>query len=336
MNKSIRFLLRNPKFITTFYQFRYILIIKDIISFKINNIESTKKRKEVLLRKESAVLNCNDLVLLFKQLGLGKNILIHSGLGRFNKLKNKDKTLFESLKLYKYNNLLIPYFPKKTIYFNNITISDYINRKSGLGNFVEYINKNIENKLKSIHLSHTTIAIGKEKEFLVGTHHKSLTPFDQNSPFYKALLLNFDVLLIGVDLNSLTPIHIYEDILGENLFLPLYSKKYLKASIHQGDKIYTTYTKIRHRSYIIRDVELLRSVFIKKGAMKVVKYDNYELISINIRKMTFIALEELISGNSIYGRLNLKNIQLKEDIIDTINKIKNDILEFENECAKQS
>lgn len=327
MNK-IDFIIRNIKFFKTLYQFRYFHYI--YTKLQNNNKKDQSLKDKVLLRKRSATLDVNDLLNLLKEVKLEKNVMIHSGLGRFNKLKNKNKTLKQALEQYGCKNLLIPYFPRKTIYFKDTNIEDYSNRATGMGSFSEYIRKEYsENLNMSIHLSHTTIAIGNKSDFYINEHHNSTIPFDKFSPFYKALLDNFDALLVGVDLNSLTSIHIYEDLFGHGFFIPIYSKKFINSNIEVDNQTYATKTHIRNLSYKIRDVELLRKAFLDSGAMRTVKYDNYELIAINIRKLTFVALDELLKGKTIYGKVNLS--QKEKDLVKQVkNQLKNDIIDYES------
>lgn len=305
--EKIIFLINNLKFVRIFYQFKIFYKIKDkLINRKKINID----RQNIRLRKNSTVLEEEDLVKIFNKLKLRKNIMIHTGLATFNKLKDDNKTLYNSLLKYNYNNLLAPYFPIKQSYYNNINIYNYFDRKSGVGSFSDYLNSSQKNNLlKSLHLTHTMIALGKDKNNLVGEHNKSRTPFDKRSPFYKALLYDFDILLVGVDLNKLTAIHIYEDLLEEDPFIPIYSNRYIKSKIYDSKFLTEVKTKVRHLAYIINDIEQMRPVFIKKEVMRVTKFDNYEIIAVNIRKLTFVLLEELLKGNSIYGKLKIRKKQ---------------------------
>lgn len=67
--------------------------------------------------------------------------------------------------------------------------------------------------LRSCHPTHSWAALGQAAERLVAGHHRSLTPCGPGNPFEELLALDGCVLLLGVQVNTVTLWHYYEELL---------------------------------------------------------------------------------------------------------------------------
>lgn len=64
---------------------------------------------------------------------------------------------------------------------------------------------------RSCHPTHSWVGVGGNARFLLEGHHRSLTPCGRDSPFFRLMQCDGLVLLLGVDVRSLTNIHAVED-----------------------------------------------------------------------------------------------------------------------------
>jgi aminoglycoside 3-N-acetyltransferase len=66
--------------------------------------------------------------------------------------------------------------------------------------------------VRSCHPTHSWVGIGAAAEALLNGHHRSPTPCGQDSPFFRLMEQDGQILLLGVGVNSLTNIHAVEDV----------------------------------------------------------------------------------------------------------------------------
>lgn len=65
--------------------------------------------------------------------------------------------------------------------------------------------------LRSCHPTHSWVGIGSDARFLLEGHCQSLTPCGTESPFFRLIQLDGQILLLGVGIKSLTNVHAVED-----------------------------------------------------------------------------------------------------------------------------
>ena len=180
----------------------------------------------------------------------------------------------------------------------------------------------IEGAKRSIHPTHSVIAIGDNARYYTFEHHLDNTPFNEHSPYYKLLLNEGKILLLGARLNNVTYIHVIEDLLGD--LFPIkcyYKKKYVVKCIdEQGRELY-----VRTRCHdpfmsIFRDSMILYDGMKRTGVFESYPFGESEIILIDAKKYTLYYLDMLLHGKSIYGKHKVTK-ELKIQIEKIITKL---------------
>ena len=70
--------------------------------------------------------------------------------------------------------------------------------------------------LRSLHPTHSVVALGPLAAELIADHHCDPAPFGPLSPYYKVVQRGGVVVGLGVDVDVLTMVHCVEDLLGEH------------------------------------------------------------------------------------------------------------------------
>lgn len=112
--------------------------------------------------------------------------------------------------------------------------------------------------LRSCHPTHSWAGVGNAAAFLLQGHRHSLTPCGSDSPFVRLLQHDGIVLLLGVDVNALTNMHVVEDL--RNLpYLSAIDREHRHATYTtSGRRIQYVYPDLLHRTMV--DAGILRSV----------------------------------------------------------------------------
>src|SRR5690606_12210949 len=119
--------------------------------------------------------------------------------------------------------------------------------------------KESEGVLLSPHPVKAVSAWGKDRDFLISEHHKSMYPYDKNSPYFKTSLLpNSKTIGLGVEVNSF--LHSCEDLylLDKS---EIYSDKVFvgKVNYYEGPIEVSTYLHEPHKvSAILTPCEYLK------------------------------------------------------------------------------
>ncbi len=76
-------------------------------------------------------------------------------------------------------------------------------------------------RIRSIHPTHSVVAIGKHAEFVTKDHQRASTTFSTDSPWDRLLQLNGRVLGLGVTVWPVPFCHMLEDVKGASFPLPV-------------------------------------------------------------------------------------------------------------------
>ncbi|MBN2457003.1 MAG: AAC(3) family N-acetyltransferase [Sedimentisphaerales bacterium] len=84
-------------------------------------------------------------------------------------------------------------------------------RERGYTGIIGETVRQLSDSVRSCHPTHSWVGVGKNASYLLSGHRNSLTPCGKDSPFFRLMQNNGQVLLLGVGVNSLTNIHAVED-----------------------------------------------------------------------------------------------------------------------------
>ncbi len=218
-----------------------------------------KKRKGIkqrlVLKDNNQIVTQQQIEEKLRKIGIssGDTILVHSSLSKIGYVEGGAKTIINSFNtvLGKDGTIAMPAFPAIGFnydYLKTQPVFDVSKTPSKMGTITEEFRQQ-NNVKRSLHPTDSVCAIGKEAEYLTNTHFNQLTPYNQNSPFYKLTLLKGKIILLGVDLNSLTNFHTLEDVV-EDFKFPVYHQTIFDTSLvdEHGVKL-TMKTKVHNPVY---------------------------------------------------------------------------------------
>jgi aminoglycoside 3-N-acetyltransferase len=119
-------------------------------------------------------------------------------------------------------------------YIQSLNEFDVLSSPSKLGVISEYFRTFPETK-RSAHPTEPVSCWGVEKEFFVNHHFGSITPYNENSPFYKVIEKRGKILYLGVTLdNAGTHLHTLEDAIPDFKF-PVYCSELFEVKVIMDD-----------------------------------------------------------------------------------------------------
>lgn len=208
---------------------RKILPLSLINFYKKRKKQSRLKERELLL-KSNQVVTIGYIVNRLKQIGLhsGDVVMLHSSLSKLGYVENGANSVIDAFKEVIGDNgtLMMPAFPAIGFnydYLKTNPVFDVTQTPSKMGAITETFRMQ-NSVLRSLHPTDSVIAIGEHALYLTKDHFGQLTPYNSRSPFYRLCELKGKIILIGVDLNSLTNLHTLEDAV-ENFKFPVYHEQ---------------------------------------------------------------------------------------------------------------
>jgi aminoglycoside 3-N-acetyltransferase len=239
-----------------------------------------------------------DLIQQFKNIGIQKGdvLLVHSSLSKIGYLKEGPKTIVDALQkvLGETGHLLMPNSPNAALqldYIRNLSVFDVQKDVSKLGAITEYF-RTLPGAIRSEHPTEPVSCIGPEADYFVGSHFGNLTPYNQNSPFYKVAEKKGKILYIGVTLdNAGTSLHVLEDLIEDFIF-PVYFDEIFDVKIKDAEgKVKTMQTKVHNpKQSALRKCDGLLPLFEKEGALEYVTIGNAHTLLFDAQKMLDIML----------------------------------------------
>ena len=269
-----------------------------------------------------------DVVAAMGELDLQNDVLIHSSLQDIGNIEGRHKTFIEYLDekiLLPGKNILSIAIPVKGSTYEYLkTIKSFdATAPNAMGVITkQYMKRN--DAIRSLNPTHSVVVVGPLASYYTSQHHIDATPFTVNSPYYKLLEKDGDILMIGADIKHLTICHLIEDLLGKDFPYDVYARNEFDITIktRDGDTYKGKYKahdsfmgSVRVPDYILYKIKQLPSTHI-------IPLGNSELIHLKARDVILCMLRELRKGMSIYGYR--KTSKIKQQSIDRwIDKILN-------------
>jgi aminoglycoside 3-N-acetyltransferase len=264
-------------------------------------------------RKERSRVPLDSVIAQLQGMGLRADVMVHGSISNIGKLDKPVPDLVKELVRIvdvTQHTLLVPALPYNTTmveYLEGAPSFDVRTAKNAMGAIPNLV-MGMPGALRSVHPSHSVVAVGPRAEHYVAEHQLDSTPFASRSPFLKLTVQRGQILLIGVGLNSVTCFHVYEDLLGANCPVQVYgSKDYAVPCLDQDGSELTVITRAHNPQVSAqRECERARKWLQQAGAIKTVQLGESELSLIDAWLFTRTLLEHLRRGESIYGKVKLK------------------------------
>lgn len=133
--------------------------------------------------------------------------------------------------------------PSVSITWIRTLFFDVVNSPSKAGAFTEYVRK-LPGAERSFHPTDSVCAVGPLADYFTNSHFGQLTPYNEQSPYYKLAQANGKILNIGVPLNtSCTNLHTLEDAV--DFKYPVYHSKIYEVKMKdEHGKLHLMKTKV--------------------------------------------------------------------------------------------
>lgn len=306
----------------------------NFISKRIHNIFAKRKLKHALEVAHRTKLSQEDILDVLNKFTFDSDIMLHSSLMNIGKIKGGPravtKLLLDKIDITKHTLLAsaLPYRGSFASWLNDDMVFDVRNAPIAMGIVNERIAE-IEGACRSIHPTHSVVAIGPKAIDYTCEHHLGNTPFSLYSPYYKLIMNHGKVLLFGTKLNNMTLVHAIEDMLGDFHPYKIYEKKTydIKCIDHNGNTV-IVHTPVHSRFLgLFRDSMRVHDKLIEAGVMQTVPLGESEVSMIDCYGYTLVYLDYIAHGHSIYGshRVTDKLLRKIDEIKQSLLKTQQDI-----------
>lgn len=264
-------------------------------------------------RKQRTKIKLADVVAQLERFDLDADVMVHGSISSIGKLDRPIPHLVENLLRIvntERNTLLAPALPYNTTmkeYLDGLDSFDLRTAKNAMG-VISNIVMDMSGALRSLHPTHSVVALGSSAQDYIQGHHLDATPFGVNSPYAKLTIRRGKILLIGVGLSAVTCFHVYEDLLDSACPVQVYlPSRYNLACTDQSGNVVPVRTAAHNpKVSATRDCERARTWLEDAGAIQSVPLGESELTIIDAWLFTVTLLEHLKKGESIYGKVKIR------------------------------
>ena len=286
---------------TLVFQFAPTFVQRFLLTYAEN--KKTKHWQECFKTKVSQ----DDVIDLFSKMALDSDVMIHASLPEIGDIKLKHIT--ENLQKYvldKGHTVLCPALPVKgsTLdYLKSIKEFDVRTAPNAMGRVSRYYGRQVGSR-RSLSPTHSVIALGNLAEYYTKDHHKSETPFSEDSPYFKLFLNGGKILMLGAALKHLTFSHMPEDLIGEVDF-PVHVYDYHRFEIdlinEEGERRKGSFRAHSHKSARKRDSAEIMGKIRNLPSTRVFPLGCGEVILLDSRDVLLCMLAQLKSGLTTMG-----------------------------------
>jgi aminoglycoside 3-N-acetyltransferase len=158
----------------------------------------------------------------------GAVAFVHSSLSRLGFVEGGAATVLAALRstiVARGGTLAMPAFTMTGTMYETLKSDqpfDVRETPTGMGRIAETLRQDKQSR-RSIHPTHSVVALGARAEWLVADHHHSPFAFDADSPLGRVLEADGFIMGLGTDLGPVTFYHVLEDLCGDSFPFPVYT-----------------------------------------------------------------------------------------------------------------
>ena len=288
---------------------------------RLRKIQMERELREGMERAKRTRVSKAEFLELMDRLDWGSDIFLHTSMLNVGKIEGGAKfiadTLSRKVDTERYTLLVsaLPYRGSFWEYLRTNPTFDVRTADIAMGAVNERLAARPD-ACRSIHPTHSVVAIGKRAAEYTATHHLDKTPFGPHSPYWKLFLNKGKILLLGATLNNVTAIHALEDALGDSYPIDIYAADDYPVTCYDGEgKPLIVSTKCHHPlKCISRDGVVLRKPLEACGGVKAYPLGESEALLIDALKYAQCFFDQLAQGRSIYGGRHAVTPELLEAI----------------------
>lgn len=282
----------------------------------IRSIAEHKRQIAKAERKQRTQVSLTDLLEQLDVLGVEGDVLLHaslSNIGQFDCPPPQIAAALAQRLMGTSGTLLVPALSYNTTmkeYLDTVAGFDVRNAPNAMG-AISSILMQRPDAHRSVHPSHSVVAMGARATYYVQAHESDPTPFGLNSPYHKLTMAKGSIVMLGVGLNSVTNFHVIEDLLGTAMPVKVYLSSARQVPCIRADGSPITVTGACHdpRISAIRQCERARSFLQREGAIRTTPFGESEVSVIDARAFSRTLLQMLLEETSIYGPVQLNTSQ---------------------------
>lgn len=284
--------------------------------------KTERELKECMARNRRTKVTKEELKKLIDSIPTDTDWFLHTSMANVGKIEGGPKfitqALLDALDLTLHTLLVsaLPYRGSFHEYLNTDPTFDVRTADVAMGAVNERLASMPEAK-RSIHPTHSVVAIGAKAEAYVEGHERDNTPFGEHSPYLKIFQNDGVIVLLGATLDNVTALHALEDEIGEAVYpYDIYDHRDYRVKCFDAEgKELTVSTKCHNpRRCLLRDGELMRPELEARGVMHTLPFGESELIWIKARDYAACYLDMLAHGKGIYGRKHKVTAELMKRI----------------------
>ncbi len=273
---------------------------------KINKKKRLIKREKLIVKNN--IVTQTNLVqqLMLAGINEGSVVMLHSSLSKIGFVQGGALAVINAFKSILANSgtLVMPSFPAIGFNYNFLKTNPVfnVNQTPSKMGIVTEVFRNMSDVKRSLHPTDSVCAFGLLADEITSTHFNQLTPYNNYSPFYKLVMLKAKIVLMGVDLNSLTNFHTLEDAVADFKF-PVYHQTIFNCNlIDEFGNNKTMQTKVHDPIFSKkRNCNAFIKPFTDAGFMKTVNIGLTTCYVIEVDKMHAWMLKNYINkGITLY------------------------------------
>ncbi|MEX1003242.1 MAG: AAC(3) family N-acetyltransferase [Crocinitomicaceae bacterium] len=266
-----------------------------------NRRRKKRKRNAVLAEQKKNLkgISTADIIADLQRIGIekGDTVLVHSSLSRIGYLEKGAKTFVDALKqqLGEEGTILMPTSPNPVYqldYIQQMSHFDVLHSPSKTGKITEYFRK-LPDTSRSLHPTEPVSAWGKNADYFVKDHFNQLTPYNQDSPFYRISEARGKILYVGVTLSMAgTNLHTLEDAV--DFKFPVYHPDIFECKVVDEKGVaHTVKTKVHDPTWSKkRKCDELIPMFIEQKVMKREQIGEAETLVVDAKGFFEVMLDQ--------------------------------------------
>lgn len=265
-------------------------IVKKLTPFKAQKAISRQikllKRLKYIKGGRLSIDEFSDILTKKLHLQYGDSIMIHSSYGNLNTAFSPEEAIRTIQNIVgKEGNILMPFYPGSSYdWIKDENVFDVKKTKSTMGVLTNTF-ASLEGVKISLHPIKAVAAWGKDRDYLISTHHKSNTPYDKHSPYFKMLELKGSKS-IGLGIERNTIFHACEDTISVYVNELYFEKKHTGYCIdYDGNKIKT--------ETLVHIPEKTRNIALSGVFLKLTKCPSYRVVK-HKRRLFYVLDNKLL------------------------------------------
>ncbi len=283
---------------------------KSIKNF-INRKADAKRLEDATKRFKRTKITKEQLGAVLDQLDWSHDVLLHVSVINLGRVvggaKEIVRQVFERFDFDNHTLLIpaLPYLGSFADYLTEDSTFDVRTAPNAMGSVCELITMMPEAK-RSVHPTHSVVALGRDAEYYTSRHHLDTTPFGPNSPYRTLLQKNGNVVLLGATVDNITLVHCLEDFYGNDFPVKrIYSSRRFHVNcIDAYGKSLLVETPVHHPlTSIRRDDHTTWCKALAEGIVRQISLGEGYVYQFNARNYIKALNDSLQCGRSNYGKV---------------------------------